>query len=57
MNRYFINGQEVTRAQAEEQLKINDEINQITDSAEWLKAAARAKFVFITDENGNLKWS
>ena len=45
MARYFINGQEVTKEQAEEQQKINDEAMKIEDIAEWLEAMKQARFI------------
>lgn len=52
MSKYYVGGKKVTRKQFEEQCRINDEINQIDDNEEWLKAAARVKFTWITDDNG-----
>lgn len=45
MARYFINGQEVTKEQAEEQQKINDELMKIEDVTEWLEAMKQARFI------------
>lgn len=45
MARYFINGQEVTKEQAEEQRKINDEVMKIENTAEWLEAMKQARFI------------
>ena len=45
MARYFINGQEVTKEQAEEQQKINDELMKIEDITKWLEAMKQAEFI------------
>lgn len=45
MARYFINGQEVTKEQAEEQQRINDELMKIEDITKWLEAMKQAEFI------------
>lgn len=45
MARFFINGQEVTREQAEKQQKINDELMKIEDITKWLEAMKQARFI------------
>ena len=43
--KYYINGQEVTKEEAEKQDKINQEIMKIEDIGEWLKEAHKCNFI------------
>lgn len=43
--RYYINGREVSKDQADQQKIINDEIMAIEDLEEWLEAAKQIRFI------------
>lgn len=43
--KYYINGEEVTREQAQEQKKLNDEIMNTENLEEWLEAMKQARFI------------
>lgn len=43
--RYYINGSQVTKEEAEKQKQINDSVMQIEDLNEWLKAASSINFI------------
>ena len=43
--RYYINGKEVSKEDAEKQQKLNDEIMSEENSAKWLEKMKDAKFI------------
>ena len=53
--KYYINDKEVSKEEAEKQLKINNEIMKIDDPEEWLKAAKDINFIFKMTELEKVK--